>query len=360
MIKKKQFGPTLYFYHDKAIFDGLCQQGITKPELHHFLLRKNVIASQETDRGELAHYLSSYIFDFHDRNKLSEQLTTKPKRENVASSSIKKEENSKLDDEAIRQTLSNMREKLSAEPDCQASVSCTKDSFTLDITYKDHDLTKPEAKQIETKKVQIEIFKEQDSFTIRSPANDFGEKLLSDLKASLASEVDEELAIQELSLVGISDSRLISKFFNLLMDNVEGYKLTDVTNVKLYHPDSDEEEEETAASHIRRAMLNGKQVLVSPELNSLYDRGFHISNVQWLADDQLPNGDRVAFEASLKKPKTKEGFSFQIRGIYRYSDRTQDITQKLTPPSNAEKKDIYKRLELAAGFALEEVQDLEG
>ncbi len=54
----------------------------------------------------------------------------------------------------------------------------------------------------------------------------------------------------------------------------------------------------------------------------------------------LPKGDRIAFEASLNKPETKEGFSFQIRGIYEYSDRTNAITQKITSPSNTEKKVI--------------------
>ncbi|WP_164519215.1 hypothetical protein [Pseudoalteromonas rubra] len=356
MNKKKQFGPSLYFYHDKAIFDGLSQHSITKPELHHFLLKKGVIASQDTDKGELAYYLSSCLFDYHDRNRLSDLLTSKPKRENVTSSSLKKDENPKLEDETIRQAISNLRESLSKGPDCQASITCTKDSFLLDVTYKDHDLTKPEIKQVETKRAQIEILKEKDGYTVRSPANDYGDKLLMDFTSSLGNEIDADIEVQELSLAGITDSHGVSKFFTTLIHNIEGYKLYDVTNVKLYHPEVDErEEEEFTASHIRRAMLNGKQVLITPELKSLYDRGFHISSVQWLANDKSPEGDRVAFEASLKKPETKEGFSFQIRGIYRYSERTLDVTQKLTTPSNIEKKDIHKKLESAACLALEKI-----
>lgn len=358
MIKKKQFGPTLYFYHDKAIFDGLSQHSITKNDLHQMLVNKGVIASQETDKGELSYYLSTFIFDLHDRSILSELLTTKPRRENVTSSTIIKKENSNLDDEAIRQALNSIKEKLGSEPDFQANVTCTKDSFVLDVTYKDHDLTKPEAKQIETKKAQIEIFRDENGFTVRSPASEFGEKLVSELKTSLEKETKEHLEIQEISLVGITDSQHVSKFFTLLMNNIVGYRLSDVTNVKLFHPERDLDDEETTASHIKRAMLNGNQVLLSPELNGLYSRGFHISSVQWLADDILPQGDRVAFEASLKNPDTKEGFSFQIRGIYRYSDRTNDVTQKLTSPSNIEKKNIHKRLETAAEMALESVRKL--
>lgn len=355
MINKKQYGPTLYYFHDKAIYDGLSQHSISKPDLHRFLLKKGVLASQESDTGLLAYYLSSFTFDYFDRNHLSELLTTTPKRENVSSSTIKTEENPALSDEAIRQALTVLKGELATDPDCAANVVCSKDSFVLDITYKDHDLRKPEARQIETKKAQVEIIKDEIGYTIRSPANDFGSKIVEQLKDSLSKEVEGQLVVKELSLTSITDSLYVSKFFEILMNNVEGYNLKDVTNVKLFHPEDDEESEEIAASHIRKAMLNGEQVLISPELKSLFDRGFHISSVQWVSDEKLHAGDRVAFEASLKKPETKEGFSFQIRGIYRYSERTHDITQKLTTPSNIEKKAIHKKLEQASENALSEV-----
>jgi len=355
MITKKTFGPSLYFYHDKAIFDGLSQHACGKQDIHQMLVKKSVFASQDTEKGELSYYLSSFIFDYQDRNYLSEILATKPRRENVTSSSIIKDNNSKVDDEAIRQALSSMKAKLCSGPDFQANFSSSKDSFVLDVVYKDHDLTKPEVKQIETKTAQIEIFKESNGFTIRSPANEFGEKLVSEFKSSLESETNGSIQVQELTLISVQNSHHVSKFFTLLMNGIDGLRLFDVTNVKLYHPENDVEQDEETASHIKRAMLHGKQVLMSPELISLFDRGFHISSVQWVADEILPKGDRIAFEASLSKPETKEGFSFQIRGIYRYSDRTDDITQKITSPSNTEKKVIHKKLENAAELALEQV-----
>lgn len=358
-MTKKRFGPSLYFYHDKAIYDGLCQHGMTKPELHKFLKRKGVFASQETEKEDIAFYLSASLFDYHDRQKLTESLTTKPKRENITTSSLKSDENSKLDDEAIRRSLQKMGGQINNAPDCQAKVHSTRDGlFVLDVTYKDHDLTKPEVRQIETKKAQIEVVKEADGYTIRSQANEYGENLLAVLKQSLKEETKEDLTINQLSLFGLSSIE-VTKFFTLLINDVDGYKLNDVTSVKLHHPDEDEDGE-AEASHIRRAILNGKQVLLSKELKGLYARGFHISSVQWISDDKLPNGDRVAFEASLKKPETKEGFAFQIRGLYRYSDRTGDITQKLQPASNLEKRDIHKKLELSAELALETVCKNEG
>lgn len=357
-MTRKRFGPSLYFYHDKAIYDGLCQHGMTKPELHRYLKRKGVFASQETEKEDIAFYLSASLFDYHDRQKLTESLSTKPKRENITSSAIKSTEDSKLDDEAVRQSLQKMSANINASPDCQAKVHSTKDGiFILDVTYKDHDLTKPEVRQIETKKAQIEVVKEADGYTVRSQANEYGENLLAVLKQSLVEETKEDLEIKELSLIGLN-SLQISKFFNLLINNVDGYQLNDVSSVRLHHPD--EEDGEAEASHIRKAMLNGKQVLVSKELKSLHDRGFHISSVQWISDDKLPNGDRVAFEASLKRPETKDGFAFQIRGLYRYSERTGDITQKLQPASNTEKRDIHKKLELSAELALETVCKNEG
>jgi len=162
-----------------------------------------------------------------------------------------------------------------------------------------------------------------------------------------------------LTLSGQGYCRLIvSNFFKHLINGISGLKLYDVTNVKLYNPEKDRESEseEISASFIQRAMLNGEQVMLSNELKSLSDNGFYISSIQWISEESLPNGDRLAFEASFKNPGERNRFSYQVRGIYRYSDKTSAVTKKFTHPSNLEKKQLHGKLEVAAANSFLKLQ----
>ena len=54
----------------------------------------------------------------------------------------------------------------------------------------------------------------------------------------------------------------------------------------------------------------------------------------------------------------KTDFTYQVRGIQRYSDRTSDITNRLTIPSNIEKRNLHNLLEVSAQKAFVEVSSI--
>ncbi|MGL1958759.1 MAG: hypothetical protein OCD00_15765 [Colwellia sp.] len=359
-IANKKFGPSIYYYHDKAIFDGLSQHNISKQKIQSILLKKGVILSSESDKSDCAFYLSSFAFDFFDKTNLSDLLRVVPRRENISSCTIKtstesNDEEVDITSEQVRIALNDLKGSLTTDnSDMKATVRTSTDAVYLDVTYKNYDLTKPEIKQVETKNAQLEVYIDEGELTVRSPSNDFCSNLVDQFKSSLIKETNFSLDTEQIDLSIVSDAALVSKFFEYLIKNIEGYKFVDVTNVKLYHPDPDVEDDEIT-SHIQKAMLHGEGVLISPELKGLFNRGFHLSKVQWLMIDPLPNGDQVSFEASLKKPSEKNGFTYQIRGIKRFSSRTQGITQKLDTPSNLEKKIIHKKIETAAMESFEKV-----
>tara|TARA_R110000744_G_scaffold68452_1_gene139194 strand:+ start:1360 stop:2463 length:1104 start_codon:yes stop_codon:yes gene_type:complete len=361
-IMNKTKGPSIYYFHDKAIHDGLSQHNVSKNKTKQMLLDKGVFVSDSDDKDEYVEYLSSYIFDFKDKDNLSQILQVVPRREHVKSIRINDpDENTAISNENVRQALKNIKDSFSQDDDVEVKVLTTINGSSIEVHYKKYDLTKPEMKQVEQKKATIEILVENGGLTVRAPANDFSEKIVDSFKSYVAQEVKSDLKTEEINLSGVFDYSLITKFFQLLINQIDGYVLHDVTNVKLYHPVSETEvsedsEDSVSLSNIKRAILHGEKVLISPELNLLFERGFHISFIQWTSDDSTTSsGDRISFEASLKDPLNKTDFTYQVRGIQRYSDRTSDITNRLTIPSNIEKRNLHNLLEVSAQKAFMEV-----
>jgi hypothetical protein len=358
-MKTLKYGPSIYYFHDKAIFDGLVQSQVTKQDIQGLLLKKGVFLSPSVDKSESAYYLSSYIFDFHDKNKLSDCLLVKQRRENISSVTIKNcqgedDESTEhiLSDEDIKSALEEMKSEISESGSSNARIVKKSDSYVMEVNYKNYDLTKSEMRQVEPKTSVIEVEFTNGELKIRAPANDYMSGIVAGIQNKFNAKAGKDLEKFEIDLSGATNAKQISDFFRALITNIDDYKLFDVTNVKLFHPDEKDEEEEAVTSYIRRAMLHGEGVLSSPELNSMFDRQFYISTIQWESVEVGVQPQKVSFEASLMNPEERTGFTYQVRSINRYSDRTKNIVQKSDKPSSLEKKSLHAKIEKAAQLAL--------
>ncbi|WP_133468969.1 hypothetical protein [Paraglaciecola marina] len=356
-MKTLKYGPSIYFYHDKAIFDGLSQNQVTKANIFSLLFQKNVLFSSLEVKDDASFYLSSYMFDYYDKTKLAEFLSVSPRRENISSTSIDNANDDGqmiLDETKVKNCLDIIKTKVSSKGDSNAKIVKKSDSFILEVNYKDYDLTKPEMRQVVPKTSLIEVEFSGGELNLRSPANDFSMGLVSELKLQLNSIAGKNLKQFSIDLSGVSKASQVSDFFRKLISNIDDYKLYDVTNVKLHHPEI-EGDDDAITSRIKKAMLHGEGVLSSPELKSLFERGFYVSHIQWESLEVGTASDKVSFEASLKNPEEKNGFTYQVRFINRYSERTKNFVQKSDAPSNLEKKQLHKKIESAARNAYQAI-----
>jgi hypothetical protein len=356
-MKTLKYGPSIYYYHDKAIFDGLSQNQVTKGNLFSLLFQKNVLFSSSEIKDDASFYLSRYLFDYYDKTQLADFLSISPRRENISSIAIANTDDAGkavLNESDIGSCLDEIKTMISNRDDTNARIIKKADSFILEVNYKDYDLTKPEMRQVVPKTSIIEVEFSGGELNLRSPANDFSMGIVSDLKLKLSSLAGQDLEQFSIDLSGTTKASQVSDFFRKLITNIDDYKLFDVTNVKLHHPEI-ESDDDAISSRIKKAMLHGEGVLSSPELKSLFERGFYVSHIQWESFELGANPDKVSFEASLKNPEEKNGFTYQVRFINRYSERTKDVVQKSDVPSNLEKKQLHKKIETAARNALKAI-----
>jgi hypothetical protein len=217
------------------------------------------------------------------------------------------------------------------------------------------------------------------------PATEKGKEISDRIKAALADSTDFDLHEQYISLESITSPASRSLFFERLIQSVEGYRLDNVTAVRVRRVlsgsdgdtqdqariedddgDSDQLRTEAAhddgdadsaryASYINEAALGGGGVLQSKEFSQLHERGFFISFIRWTVIDEIRGGERLELEAQFGQADTCSDFSYLVRGIFDWSDRKQEHNRTKRGPSRVESSRIGDLLKIAAERAYSSV-----
>ncbi|MCE4934260.1 hypothetical protein [Aliivibrio fischeri] len=347
----------LYSVTDKALSDALNQSQISNNELRDLFLTRGVLISKKTDRKELAKNFSKYIHDYYDHQKIANSLGTIPRKEKISSSFV----TSKVSFDILENAAEALKSKIINEQDLCHIVHTADDTLVIDITYETTCYAKSDFKQIVQKNAVIEIEKHEDNYVIRKPANDnvkeyeehflnFVNKELVELKENDELDgCDEELFVEEISLLNVVDKSLRTKFFTRLVSSFNGYVLDDVTDVFVYKPkiedqfsdedeDEDDKEESSVVCHITKVSLKGEGVLISDELDALSKKDFYICKIRWRIKEDLPDPDIFEFEAQFSNAADFTGFSFIPKGAIRYKGKGEHQKSKKSLTEDEERK----------------------
>jgi|GEM_PF-366465 len=322
---------TLHCVGDKAIYDALCQSTKVKnSDLQQLLLKRGIICSSNTDRKSLAAYFSSLTHDFDDYSTLCDLLGTSRNRDKITSTLIE----SKASSDKIRESLDRF-ERDAAVKDEDVHVKTRKRShgIEVDITYQEFNPNKNEFSQYITKTASVLIEKVGADHNFRYPSNTKIESLVQRIFNFIGEDAGEDVKQHQVSLSSIEDPNIRNEFFSKLINKIDHFDLEDVTDVNVYHLEkelmgnSDPEDEEqcdevqdvSPNTHITKASLKGVGVLESPELQGLYEKGFYLCRIVWFASRKnIPDSDRYIIEATMSDPKNFSGFTYMIKGKYKY------------------------------------------
>ncbi len=208
---------------------------------------------------------------------------------------------------------------------------------------------------------------------LRGPQNEKVDEVAVGLVTYLENVLHVDIETERVDLRAFPASKDRIQFFRSLIDNVPGYKKTDVTDVFLFNPDqkrssvvvADEEENSEIAGdedtdlgiHIKSASLKGGNVLESPELRGFFTRGFYLSKIVWQCrQTSLFDADVLEFEAQFGEPEFCSNFSYLVRGYYEYQE--SGVHSKSRKQFGAVgDRDVGKLIESAARTALRELVD---
>lgn len=96
---------------------------------------------------------------------------------------------------------------------------------------------------------------------------------------------------------------------------------------------------------VEHVVLNGKMLMASPEYQQLTEKGFYVTSITWVAQQNHGPHNRIEFEAGFEHPKQGKAFRYNVRGLYR-KRKGKGYTKTLRPVDDGDKQVLFPHIEL--------------
>jgi hypothetical protein len=355
----------LYCATDKEIYDVLmsARQRIHSGVLLELGKDRKIFYSSSDRREDLIHQLSLLPHGYHELNIILEQREHAGRAEKVTSVTF----NAKLTVDELKEIA---KEYIGESPEDEKVTTFTKgsDQVFVNVKYSDIDYGKTRLVQRTPKEAAIEFHVGEDKTVVRMPANTKAKEVLGKFRAKLEAKRKEEVPLERIEISDFNSSESRTEFFTTLISKLEGFKLDNVTSVKvepisklasdddldLDDDQSKEEAKQEALALVKNVALKGETLLASEEYQSLLKKGFFITSIIWrskLLTDPFPV---VEFEAAFEEPELGKGFKYHVRGALNFSEG--EYTKTLRPLETADKEKYLAILEKTASSTVQAIR----
>ena len=359
-MKKRIYGPSLYYASDKNVFDALNQHKVDTSTIMKLFERRNIVVSKKTPRGSLAAYFAQQTHDYQDHKDIAIRLGITAKRERITSMDIRGAVTNDHLDIAVKQLKGELEQ-------IGEVVQIHKEGgrVSLTVQYSTVDYKVSEFAQRQQRDGIIELDETEEGYTVRNTQNEFMNDVTQMLIKKLETTAATNLEKVTVSLFNIPSARLRSKFLHGLASSLPGYSLSDVTAVYVYKAkpnvlvcddaseDDDENENDT---HIERVSLRGNGVTRSDIFNNLLKKdNYYITKIAWGAREIAGDGHDYDIEAMFANPRDCTGFSFILSGVYPLENGR--LATRRRPPLKHETETISSVVETKARQLVQELTE---
>lgn len=358
-----------YYADDKDVFDLLSQGAVTSPKLHAFLRGRGIIVSPSLSKVDICRYLQTSPLSWPQLEALLE-LIEKPDREDKFTTCRLDPEQLDIQQAAI--TAGLVQQERGARYGEVYKINVTPDgALEIVVSYSEPNFSKTRCLQHLDRTLVIRLEKEVDHYKVRHHENNRALEILESLEKKLTPSSETPPPRQEISVSGLNSVQR-SKFFIDMARGIPGYKLKDERGLQVEQPiaksvgdldKSDEEDETTPVSKtseeadrfqglVKRALLQGTSLLMSPQYQDYAKAGFGLSKLIWTVEPDDTEGSIVEFVAEFRAGDRGTGFRYGVNGKF---ERNEDGTLAKTKRSvvGPEKNKLLALLESSAYSALE-------
>ncbi len=355
----------IFYATDKDRFDLMmsAKRKLTMDALRSIAVAKGFVLSPEDTRENVADFLSMMPHDYEDLEHLKQLSQSVSRSEKYTSEKLVGDISNDEIANAIRAYVDKEREGGTTDT---LIVAPKKDGTTsLEVKYTELDHSKSTLSQRQDKIAEIEVIRNGSEITIRMPASEKTREIGKGIRDQiLAAKALERQVIERSSLIS-ADER--TRFFTDLITKLEGFSLSGVTSVSVVHfgseakdvgdseveedQDADEEADHEDASSemlsvVKRAALDGENILASKEYLELKARGFYLSRVVWKSEVRSTQPDVVEFEAGFGTDDEDPVFKYSARGAFKFKGK--GVTRTRRPISHDERANYMAILEKCA------------
>lgn len=350
----KYFKASDYYPDDKDIYDFLDSQTRSIEPMLTFLKNRNILVSKEAEKKNLQNYISRLYFDWESANRLVDIVDIRDTEQKVSHSQY--EINVDVD---IVHTLANTVKNERGEPKREVyQINRYADEIDIRVTYLDIDTSKTILLQKKEKELQITATPSEGGWCFRHTDNDRAKDIVRTFIEKIGQATNQrDIPHKSIEIGHLNDNVLRVRFFQNTMSNMDGFRLIDVSNLKVdrlpreLQTEEEAEDEDGAEEKLRKVVMYGIDLFTTKEYQNLVRQGFFISGAQWKSQKTDGKGEIVEFSAGFNSPSEGKDFAYKVLGIYRIDD-TGSLLQTREKIMGSEKKAYLTAIELSAQNAL--------
>lgn len=315
---KTRTGPSLIFASDKVIFDALNHSQVPIDLIRQLLFDRGILVSHKTDKLGVASHFSRLTADYLDNQSIGNKLGRVTKKERVTYTEIKEP----LSTDQIKQGAASVIKKLEDKGNV-VTLSVDGSSVYIFVQYDHIDYTESEFRQVQPRDALIEFIPDPHGhYIVRNTHNNFIDTATESIFAGIESIIGKALPLTHIGLEGFADPKVRTRFFEDLVEDIEGHKLDGLTDAYCYRPrttqvgglDSDERQADTDKQpYVVRVTLKGNDVNKTFMADDLYKAGYYLVKVVWRVKAKNKDSELIEIEAQFGDPASCTGFSYQAR-----------------------------------------------
>lgn len=361
--------PRLYCATDKEIYDVLLSSKvrITSAVMLEWAKDRGIFYSPNDSRETLAHNLSLLPQDYYDLDIILERRAHSGRAEKLTPVIL----DIPLTIEDLKAVASDYKEHASSD---EKVITHQKgiDKYIVKVQYSEIDYSKTRLIQRRQKEADIEFIVQEEKTVVRMPANAKAQEILHNLKNRLDGKKKTEIPTNLIELSEYTSSEKRTEFFTSLISKLPGFKLDNVTAVKVESDirESDENElsleddediaeaEREMLAVVKNVALKGQSLLASNEYKQLSRRGFYITSIIWRSRQMRSPYYIAECEAAFEEPALGKGFKYNVRGAFYLQNEkhTEKHTKTIRPLPSEEKNQLHSLIEETAYRVLAEIR----
>lgn len=327
-----------FFKTDKDIFDQLTQRTPSKTSVLEHLKQRGLLVSHQEERQDLAEMISPWFTSYFDQKFIVNELG--------GGNSQKKHNSTEIVLDYNAQDIQDILKEI--KKDNSFIISQRKDgSFDITETYTKVDFTKNVLSQNTQKTAEIKIQKtEQGHILIRTNADEKANTITEVIKEKMKEKNADNYQEFEINLSTITEPANRTQFFLELINNIDGYKLIDVTSAFINKNTTQEEVDAETVGFIKKIALNGDSVHTSSEFQRLTNDGFYLTKIEWTIQSEVATGDKIDLSAEFTDTINCSDFKYGVKRVYTAKGNGEYTAGK--PPSESDRMVILPKIELSA------------
>lgn len=357
----------LYCATDKEIYDVLmsAKQRINVAVVLELAKDRGIFYSSKDSRETLVESLSLLPHDYHDLNIILDHREHAGRAEKLTSVTL----NAALTIEEIKEVAKEYTVESPADEIVSSHAKST-NQYIINVKYSDIDYSKTRLVQRTPKEAGIEFHVEGDKTVIRMPSNAKAKEIVGKLKNKLDGKKKRDIPT-DLIEIGEFNAAARTEFFTSLISKLNGFRLDNVTSVKvepilkgaredeldLDDDQSKEQAKQEALALVKNVALRGETLLASEEYQSLLKKGFFITSIIWRAKQTSIPYPIVEFEAAFEEPEAGKGFKYSVRGALNFVEG--EYTKTVRPIDAEDKQKFLALIEHTASAAIAEIRSKE-